>query len=145
VADEQLITITGIEEACAMLTAAPDNVVKIAYGKALAAAAVPIVEALEAATPQDTGKLKESIVSDIALDADGKGGVLSVGFSGNQGHIANFVEYGHRMIGHKPEKKDLGQVQPHPFMRPAASVSADAAIEAFAESVEETVRTHYGS
>jgi HK97 gp10 family phage protein len=138
VADE-LIKVTGIEEVCAWLKAAPKNIVKGAYVKGLAAAAVPVVEALEAATPQDTGKLKESIVFDIALDADGNGGVLSVGFSGEEGHIANFVEYGHRMIGHKPRKKDLGEVKPHPFMRPAAAASADDAIEAFAQSIEESM------
>lgn len=141
----QLVKVTGIEEVCAMLTAAPKGVVRLAYGKALAAAAVPIVEALEAHTPEETGALKAAIVSDIALDAEGKGGTLSVGFSGKQGHVANFVEYGHRMIGHKPKKKDLGEVKPHPFMRPAANDSADEAIEAFAGSVEQSLKAEYGS
>jgi Bacteriophage HK97-gp10, putative tail-component len=161
VADE-LIKITGIDEVCAMLTAAPKNIVRGAYGKALAAAAVPIVEALEPRIPSrnnlfdeesfrplagtaEEGTLKDALVTDIAIDEEGKGGVLSVGFGGKAGHIANFVEYGHRMIGHKPKLKDLGEVKPYPFMGPAADASADAAIDAFAQSIEESVRTEYGS
>ena len=54
-----------------------------------------------------------------------------------------WVEYGHAMVGHRPGKKDLGTIPPHPFMRPGFDASADAAVDAFAESLAATLRQEY--
>jgi hypothetical protein len=89
---------------------------------------------------ETAGDLRAALMSAVTLDAQFRGGVAEVGFGTKQGHIANFVEYGHRMVGHKPGKKELGMVAAHPFMRPAAEVSADAAIDAFADSLEATLK-----
>ncbi len=137
--DEFSITISGIEETCAWLTAAPANIAKGAIGKALTAACVPVVQALDAHTPVDAGGLKEHLMSDVALDANGRGGDAQIGY-GKQGYVARMVEYGHRMVGHKPKKEDTGKiVVAHPFMRPAAAESGEAAIEAFGKSLEESM------
>jgi len=139
-ADEFSIDISGIEETCAWLTAAPANIAKGAIGKALTAACVPVVQALEAHTPVLTGSLEEHLISDVALDANGRGGQAQVGY-GKQGYIARMVEYGHRQVGHKPKKADGGKpVAAHPFMRPAAAESGEAAIEAFGKSLQESLR-----
>jgi len=138
-----------------MLTAAPKRIAKAAFARALAAAAVPVVEALEPRIPSrnnlfdeenfkplegtaESGTLKDALVTDVSIDAEGKGGRASIGF-GSKGYIANFVEYGHHMIGHAPDKKELGDVQPHPFMRPAAAASGEDSIEAFAQSLQESM------
>jgi HK97 gp10 family phage protein len=135
-ADEFSISISGIDEACALLDRVPKETARVGIARSLAAAAVPIVEAVDARTPVGaTEELKAALNTDISLDSDGYGGSASINF-GKQGHVANFVEYGHRMIGHKPGKKELGEVKPHPFMRPAAAASADAAVEAFTETLE---------
>src|SRR5579872_4066390 len=129
------IDIVGLENCISQLTALPQRIVKHAFGKALAASAVPIVEALEARTPVDTGLLRSSIKSDITVSPEGKGGRLNVGF-GKQGFRARMVEFGHRAVGHKPDKKDSGKVvSAHPFMRPATAASQEAATEAFKESL----------
>lgn len=102
-----------------------------------------ISNALAAFTPErDEGDrneenphLVDSIVIETEVDAEGRGVVVHVGF-GNMGYVANFVEYGHRMVGHKPDKKQLGMVQPKPFMRPAAAVAAEAAIDAFLTAIK---------
>jgi hypothetical protein len=126
-------------------------IAKNAFARALTAATVPIVEALEPRTPstvfdgesfsfKSTGKgtLSGSIVTDVAIDSKGRGGRAQVGF-GRQGFKARMVEFGHRMIGHKPGLKDTGKVvRAHPFMRPAAATSGDAAIEAFTDSMRAT-------
>ena len=133
------INITGIEEVCAALKEMPARLAKNAYAKALAASAVPIVEALKARTPVETGLLQRSLMADIQIDPQGRGGRVQVGY-GKQGYVARFVEYGHRQVGRG--KKDTGKVvQPHPFMRPAAATSADAAVEAFAASIAESVES----
>jgi len=136
-ADEFSISISGIEETLAMLTAAPKNVAKAAFGKALTAAAVPVVQALDAHTPVEHGDLKAHVMTDVALDPEGRGGVAQVGY-GKEGWKARLVEYGHRQIGHKPKNKDEGVVRSHPFMRPAAAESGEAAIEAFGGSLAES-------
>lgn len=122
-----------------MLTAAPANIAKGAIGKGLTAACVPVVQALDAHTPVLAGSLKEHLMSDVALDANGRGGDAQIGY-GKQGYVARMVEYGHRMVGHKPKKEDTGKiVAAHPFMRPAAAESGEAAIEAFGKSLEESM------
>jgi len=140
-----------------MLERAPKNLRRVAFARALAAAVVPIVQELEARAPvaeypagmfSEPGSLQDHVVTDIALDEEGNGGVASVGF-GKYGNVANMVEYGHRMVAHGAKHSDrmrnyegtlLGEVVAHPFMRPAAAASGDAAIEAFAESVETTLQ-----
>jgi HK97 gp10 family phage protein len=140
--EEVEITISGIEEVCEGLTTAPSRIVKHGFAKALTAAAVPIVEALEARTPIETGDLKKHVMTEITVNADSTGGRSKVGF-GRFGYIARFVEFGHRSIAHKNGKDSkavLGEVQAHPFMRPAASTSAESAIEAFSESLGDSLR-----
>jgi len=133
------IEIKGIEETCEGLSELPKRLVKHAFAKALAAASVPMVKALEARTPKHTGDLAEHLMTDIQVDAEGRGGRVDIGY-GKEGYKARLVEFGHRMVGHKPAKKDLGKaVQPHPFMRPAAAESAEASVEAFDESINESV------
>jgi HK97 gp10 family phage protein len=137
-ADGFQTSISGIEETVESLSQLPTRLVRGVYGKALTAAVLPVVEALEPRIPVEHGDLKEALASDIAIDADGKGGVAQIGF-GKEGWKARLVEFGHRMIGHKPERKDLGEVQQHPFMRPAAAVSAEASIDAFSASLKQSV------
>jgi len=135
----ELITITGVEEVQKMLAEAPRVAVANGFLKALQAGAQVIQEAVAARTPVDTGKMRDALLTDITIDSSLRGGHAAIGF-GKEGHKANFVEYGHRMIGHKPNKKEIGTVAPHPFMRPAAAVSADAAIEAFGDTLVATLR-----
>jgi len=147
------ISVSGVGEACAMLDRVPKETARVGFARALAAAAVPIVEAVDVLTPVSaknelwddetfssipgtgTGSLKKALHTDVYLDSDGYRGVASINF-GRQGHVANWVEYGHHLIGHKPKKKEIGEVQPHPFMRPAAKASGDAAVDAFTETLE---------
>lgn len=143
--------ISGIEEACAMLDRVPKETVKIAFARALAAAAVPIVAAVRSHAPVHTGEMIAKLKADVLIDSEGKGGKVSINF-GKEGHTANFVEYGHRMVTHyqktvlKGKKKvrvgghkDVGEVQPKPFLRPAASASGEAAVEAFTEALTEAL------
>jgi len=141
-----LVPIEGLEEVQQMLAGAPRVIVGTAFARALKAGATVIEEALVARTPVreirsggdiDEPALIENLKVDITLDADLRGGTAEIGF-GKAGYVANLVEYGHRMVSH--EGKQLGSVQPHPFMRPAAELSADAAIEAFGDTLVETLR-----
>jgi len=134
---DELIEITGIDEVCRALTAAPRAAVPGALLKGLKASGQVLQDAIAARVPVKVGELKADLGMTITLDSDFRGGVVEVGFSGQQGHVARFVEMGHKMIGHKPDKKDLGEVDAHPFMRPAADMVAEAAIDAFVDGVME--------
>lgn len=164
--EEFSMHIAGIEEVCAMLTNAPKLIAKNAFARAGAAAAVPVAELLEEMSPimedgsvhhyPPPGAVKAHVTTDVALDADGKGVVVQVGF-GRLGFVARMVEYGHRMVSHWQSKKlvsdpgkrkryrksgghvDLKKPVPaYPFMRPTAAGSGEDAIEAFAQSVRES-------
>lgn len=145
------ITVEGLSETMEMLSAAPKHIVVAGFAKALKAGADVIAAELAARTPErdegdrneEVGHLMDNIVIQVQVDPNGQGGIASVGF-GKLGHIAMWVEYGHRLLGHKPNKKEIGTVQPHPFMRPAAAASSDAAVAAFSSSLEATVNAEYG-
>jgi HK97 gp10 family phage protein len=112
--------------------------VRRGFTRALTAAAVPVFEAIDARCPVDTGEMKGQLKTVIEIDEQARGGTASLGYgTGINGHKSNWVEYGHRLAGHKPKLKDMGAVQPHPFMRPAAAESAEAAIDAFAEALRD--------
>jgi hypothetical protein len=131
---EELIEITGIEECCRMLSAAPKAAIPGALLHGLSAAGAVIEEAIDIRVPVKAGELKTDLDMTVTLDSDFRGGVVAVGF-GAEGYKARWVEYGHHQIGHRPGKKDLGEVEPHPFMRPAADTCAESAIDAFVDAV----------
>ena len=137
-AEEFAITVKGVEDTCKGLDQLPRSMVKHAFAKALAATSVPVVRALQARTPKLTGDLVEHITTEISIDAQGRGGRADTGF-GKEGWKARLVEYGHRMVGHKPDKKEVGVVAPHPFMGPATVDAAEASVEAFDESLQDSI------
>ena len=160
-ASESIMTVTGLAEVQAMLRDAPRHIVAAGFARAGRAAADVFVAELEVRTPvrtealwndetfsefkdQTGGDLKAALMSEVLLDSQFRGVHVAVGF-GKQGHVANWVEYGHKMVTHKPAKKEVGFVSAHPFMRPAFEAAGDRAIDAFVESLSEAVREQYGS
>jgi hypothetical protein len=139
----EVVVITGIEEVQRMLTEAPKNIVMLGYGRALNAGINVLATAIIARTPVKKGDLAKALVTNVVVDSQGRGGHAEVGFSGKQGHVANWLEYGHVMRGHRPKRKLLGTVAPHPFMRRAADTAGDAAVEAFADSLAATLKQEY--
>lgn len=171
-ADHFNITVSGIDEVCNALKGELDAVEQKLLKKGLEASAVPIQEALYAKTPVSehppstksaSGQLEIAVLQHLKdsitfnVQVSDKGGVMSMGF-GDMGRIANWVEYGHDLVGHGEDTgeittsgrhkgktiyshKDLGSVPPHPFMKPALESSAEAATEAFVEVFED----YYGS
>lgn len=143
------IAIEGIDEVTKFLQEAPALVVANGFLKALNAAARPIEIELAVRTPigpisaEIENRLAESQVTETVLDSQLRGGFTEVGF-GKQSNVANWVEFGHRMVTHKPGKKEVGSVPAHPFIRPAFEASAEAAVDAFAESLSETIRETLG-
>ena len=139
--DEASITVTGLEEVCAALTLMPTRLVKHAYARAVAAASAVVVRELVARAPEHTGKMKQHVVSVIAVAADGTGASSYIGF-GKHGFKALLVEFGHRMLGHAPSKKELRDpVSARPFMRPTVAACAEEAVTAFADSLAESIRS----
>lgn len=143
--------IYGIESCARALTDAPRQAVPAALARGLAAAGGILEEAIIAVMPvrdvrlggdEEYPALIEDLRVEIILADAGEGGVVKVGFF-KQGYVAAWVEYGHRMVGHKPDNKLLiggrvaGLVPAHPFIRPAADASAERAIEVFVEAVME--------
>lgn len=145
------LTITGLEEVQRRLKAAPKALAAKAYLKALDRAAGVIAAEVEARTPEgETGLLKESVITSVELDSEGRGGTAAVGFNSSvsertgkpQDLIAFWVEYGHRQVSHgskKSSRHEIGQVDAHPFLRPAADGAGDRAIEVFAEVLSENL------
>jgi hypothetical protein len=139
--------IEGLEECCADLLRLKPAVCGVAVTRGLHAAGEVIEAAIDVRTPVRTNRIGgdkdyPSLITDLSvkvtLDSGGRGGLAEVGFF-KQAYVAQWVEYGHRMVGHSPGKKNQGSVPAHPFLRPAADASEDAAVEAFIGSVNNSL------
>lgn len=151
----ELIEAIGIEDVQRMLRDGPKTLVATGFVRALSAGGNVIAGVLEAKTPVkeedvggllDKGELRESVMVAVTLDPQFRGGSAEIGF-GKIGFVAYWLEYGHRILPHNPATRNSkeylntvkGFVKANPFMRDAADASADAAIEAFAASLIETM------
>jgi len=146
------MSVSGIEEVNKMLTEVPKVVVARGFVKALEASINVFATELEFKTPVqlkeeggelivEGGDLKGSIKTQVRLDSALRGGTAGVGY-GSRTYIANWVEYGHRAVGHKPDKKllKIGRVKAHPFIRPTFDAKANAAVEAFGDTLVNVLR-----
>jgi len=119
-----------------------------AFVKAVEAAVDVIESEVRARTPvgeTEEGKrhLRDAIVHVIRVDPLFRFVAGSVGF-GNEGYRALWVEYGHRMVSHKPKKAEIGTVPPHPFLRPAFDACKERAVEVFSSVLQSEIKTIYG-
>lgn len=172
--------ITGVEEVNRMLTDFPKQVVGQSFVKGLEAAAKPMLETLREKTPvrivvrwndeaftefndEIGGALRDEIRSDIVIDSQLRGGYVDI-WHGKLSYIANFLEYGHRIVTHddplnralraaerlKPKNErlkiarlkgqEVGFVEADPFMRETADVATNASVDAFCDAVISTLR-----
>lgn len=114
-------------------------------------AAIAVIEAevyaqtpLGAVTKEGQQHLRYSIMHVIKADPHFRFVAGSVGF-GSEGWRAFLVEYGHRMVGHQPGKKELKPPVPaHPFLRRAFDNCKQAAVDAFVAVLEREVKSIYG-
>lgn len=140
------ITVTGDREVALMLREGPKMLVANGFLKALSAGGNVIADALEVNTPVkaedtggvlDRGVLRESVMIQVELDSQFRGGSAHIGF-GKNGYVANWLEFGHVLKSHKG--KVLGFVPPNPFMRRTLNNCGDQAIQAFADSIKNTAK-----
>lgn len=147
-----LITVTGLQETVEMLAKAPKTVVALGYTQALSAGGNVIADGLEVNTPVkaedtggilDKGELRDSIVVAVNLDSQFRGGSVDVGFmtSNAADSVALWLDAGHRMVSHTG--KVLGSVAGNGFMRKTADQTLEAAVDAFAASLRETVAANF--
>ncbi len=146
-----------------MLREAPKTVVANGYLKALSSAGNVVANEVEHKCPTkkedvggllERGELRENIMLAVEIDSQYRGGIATVGFRTRAAAaVALWVEWGHRMVvrggtyidnrGKVRKGTHLKDIPAYPFMRPAADVSADKAIDAFAQSLTQTVRENF--
>ncbi len=144
------MVITGLSEVQRMLREAPRNLVTLGFIRATSAGGNVIARELEIRTPVkaedtggllDKGELREAISIRYKLDSKLQWASASTGFFGkNTAAVADWIEYGHVMLGHLPGKKFIKHVPAYPFMRPAAEAAFDPTLDAVAKSLSATVR-----
>lgn len=146
------IKIEGVAEVCDWFASAPAALVDVAVTTGLHAAGSVIEQAIDESAALHTREVRiggdsayQSMITGldvrVTLDEGHRGGRAEVGFFGQpQASVANWVEFGHREVGHKPGEKPLGDVPEQPFMRPAADAVEEDAIDAFVEAVDGAVK-----
>lgn len=118
------LSFSGVKEIDDMLKELPKTTTHRLLGSVHAAAAKPLIRAAYFGVQLKSGRLAESIGAiKLSVRKAKQIGVVRVGpirqkgrRYGNHGHL---IEYGHILVGHKPDKRILGKVRPFPFMRPA--------------------------
>jgi hypothetical protein len=150
---DRSIEVTGIAETVRALEEFPKEVVVIGFVQALHAAADVVAAEVAHWTPltkryggllEYRGELRDNLQKKVMIFNDVSGGMAQVGFFRDPyARVAAWVEWGHVGVGHKPDKVVWGVVKPIPFMRTAADISAEPAVEAFAKSLENTVNAKY--
>jgi hypothetical protein len=155
-ADNYTIKIEGLDDVMRSFDQIPKKIVARAFFKALQASGYVIEKEVLIRTPvrsrlyfkgtlmesmlpmRGSGALRAAITTVVTLDSKSRGGYLEVGF-GELGYIARFVEYGHRLVTHRPGKKEIGQVPPYPFMRPALEAATEIALDTFTATLSEYI------
>ena len=149
------VEVEGLEEALAMFDDLPKVVILAGFAGALLAAGNVFVEELDPRVPIQLayeggdlvvagGDLKSALMlTDPEVDSGYRGGSIEAGF-GKLGYVANMVEYGHRMVSHAKKeisgpKTPAGFVQAYPFIRPAFDTGKERSIDAFVNSLANTV------
>ena len=89
----------------------------------------------------EEGELRSGIRLKVEVQQDTKVGLAVVSW-GQNGHVAVWVEYGHRLLYHGKSKKTRQEipgppVPPKPFARPAAEAAIDAIWQEFSDALVE--------
>jgi HK97 gp10 family phage protein len=123
--------IKGLRELKANLERLGPALAKSIMTEGLDAGGKVLMDAIGERTPVREGLLKEHMVMSSEVAPSGTSGRVKIGF-GKQGYKAKWVEFGHRMVSHGPasERKQIGTVRAHPFMRPGFDASQGAARDA---------------
>lgn len=154
---EGLVKIVGLEQVQRFFEEAPKNLVLHGFIKALNAAAEVFAADLEVRAPikesytdaegkvhtvdgggiLDRGELRENVMIALQLDSQFRGGNAQVGFGKKAGNVANWLEFGHRIVTHAGNT--VGFVDAEPFMRPSFEQNVDKALDAFVGSITVTI------
>lgn len=153
---EAKMEVEGVDELVRFLRDAPKLLVMVGFQRALTSAAEIVADTLAYNAPEkednkaggllpEPGDLKSLVTYDIELDQQGRGGVATIGFRGRKaGTVAYWLEYGHRIVGHKPRKVDTGKsVVPNPFVRKTADQALPVALERFNASLADTIKREF--
>lgn len=141
-----MVEVTGLEEIRANLAKLEEgmrtqyvlNAVKAgaAVIKDAMAEAAPVLDEKSAkSTSLEPGELKRDIRARTRLDKDGFA-VSHIGPGKRTGYVARWLEWGHRLL---KGKREIGEVQPHPFLRAAFEASESGAIDAFKSTLRDEI------
>lgn len=142
------VTVEGLAETMAYLDNLPPIIVKAAFRAALEAAVAVVINAMRPRIPRSNPSgiaaqsaseasrhprpLSEAVIQRVQVEAEG--GTGTIGFASDQGNIPLWLEEGHKQVTHKPALKEVGFVDPRPFMGPAVDASWEEAVDAFTET-----------
>lgn len=132
-----ILSYSGVSQVDNLLREIPKVITHRILGAAHVAAARPLINAAYFGVQIKSGRLADSIGAvKLPLRSTKELGAVVVGPIRKKGtkfgYHGHLVEYGHKMVSHKPNKKQLfgrsgkkktklinGRVRPFPFMRPA--------------------------
>jgi HK97 gp10 family phage protein len=146
------IKIEGLAELESKLQGLPEEIAKKLFRRALRASGQVIQKEIQSRAPVKTeesgprsnslppGALKADIKTRVTVTPEKGGGSASIGPSKKTAHVARWVENGHNIVGHRPNKKKIGKkAKARPFIRPALDASAQKAVETFADVLGDAI------
>jgi HK97 gp10 family phage protein len=151
------IQVEGVKSVQDALNAIDAKVRVKAMKAALHAAGVPMRAAIQERAPErvegEGGKLPPgALAADVILRVTQEGGQLFavIEFGGLTYYVARWVEYGHRLVkgGYSSMKRgklqghghQIGNVEAHPFIRPAFEATTKASFDAFVAELQSQLK-----
>lgn len=145
-----MIEITGLEALQRRLRRLDMTIRTTAVEASVKAGAEVIADAMRVRTPERVesasgtalrpGAMRRDIRVTETMDRDGFA-VATIGPGKKTQHVALWVEYGHALTkGPRRRGHVVGNVAPHPFLRPAFEASQREAIEAFRRTMDEAIQ-----
>ena len=143
--------IVGLEKLDYDLANFPAVVARRIYRKALKAGADMILEAVKANAPVGEhevtfkstgltpGELRDGIIEQIRVDVAKGTASATVKPNKRVAHVANWIEYGWVLTGHKPGKKEIKHIPAHSFIRRAYEEHREAAFAAIQAKFNEEI------
>ncbi len=130
-----MITLEGGDELERKFKALRDSVAGDALEASVLAGAEPVLSAIYERAPEGRGILKSDLAAET-LAKDEQHCAIGIGAFGNP--EAHLVEFGHQLVAGGPLGAGgtvVGQVPPHPFVRPAYDETKNDAVDALGEAL----------
>lgn len=130
------VDVRGLSEVIKQLEKFPKEIEKRVVRRELRKASKIILSEAKQRAPRRSGELEKGLKIRMKAKKGSRWLRSQVRSTARHSHL---IEFGHRMVGHKPNKKVVGFVPPTPYLRPAMINNQDRVMSTLGEGVAKSI------